>query len=105
MLIEKNNGSKNNNKCKNNPKILFTTKVGVRIPSGFSMSTISPFKNVENNHDASRCKDCIKDFCESLREHAMKIIKCLKMLSTKEQKQSYENAKVCYISKEKFENI
>ena len=25
-------------------------------------------------------------------------------LSTKEQQESYENAKICYISKEKFEN-
>ena len=28
--------------CKNNPKNLSTTKVGKHIPSGFSMSTMSP---------------------------------------------------------------
>ena len=49
----------------------------------------------------------MKRFCEFLREHAIKIInfkkKKMKLL-TKEQQESYENAKICYICKEKFEN-
>ena len=49
----------------------------------------------------------MKTFCEFLREHAMKIInfkkKKMKLL-TKERKESYENAKICYSCKEKFEN-
>ena len=49
----------------------------------------------------------MKMFCESLRDHAMKIInfqkKIMKLL-TKEQQESYENANICYICKEKFEN-
>ena len=49
----------------------------------------------------------MKKFRESLREHAMKIIKFKKkkMRSlTKEQQESYENEKIRYICKEKFEN-
>ena len=49
----------------------------------------------------------MKKFCESLREDAMKIINFKKkeMKSiTKEQQESYENAKICYICKEKSEN-
>ena len=46
-------------------------------------------------------------FCESLREQAMKIInfqkKKMKSL-TKEQQESYENAKIYNICKDKFEN-
>ena len=38
------------------------------------MTTISLFKSMENKHDIYRGKDCMKVFCESLREHAMKII-------------------------------
>ena len=38
------------------------------------MSTILSFKSIENKHDVYRGKDCIRTFCESLREHAMKII-------------------------------
>ena len=37
--------------CKNNPKNSFTTKVGKHISSGFSMSTIPSFKNVDNKDD------------------------------------------------------
>ena len=49
----------------------------------------------------------MKKFCESFREHAMKMInfKKKKMKSlTKEQQEIYENGKICYICKEKFEN-
>ena len=48
-------------------------------------------------------KIAYKRFCESLREHAMKIFfskkKKMKLL-TKEQQKIYENAKICYICKE-----
>ena len=68
------------------------------------MSIISSFKSLENKHDVYRGKDCIKKFCESLREHAVEIINSKKMkLSAKEQQESYENAKICYICKGKFE--
>ena len=73
------------------------------------MSTISSFKNKEEKHDILRGKHCMKKFCESLREHATKIIsfdfkkRKIKLL-TKEQQESYGNAKICYICKEKFEN-
>ena len=55
------------------PEKSSTTKVNEHIPSGFSMSTISSFKSIKNKHDVCRGKDCMKKFCESLREHAMKI--------------------------------
>ena len=49
----------------------------------------------------------MKKFCEFLRERAIKIINLKKKkmkLLTNEQQESYENAKICYICKEKFEN-
>ena len=93
--------------CKNNPENSSTAKVSKHIPSGFSVFTVSSFTSIENKHDVYRRKDCMKKFCESLREHAMKIInsKKKKMRSlTKEQQESYENAKICYICKENFKN-
>ena len=48
--------------CKNNPENSFATKVGEYIPSGFSMSTISSFRSIENKHDVYRGKDCMKKF-------------------------------------------
>ena len=48
----------------------------------------------------------MKKFSEFLREYAIKITDFLKKmnLSTKEQQESYENTKICYICKEKPEN-
>ena len=70
------------------------------------MSTISSFKSIENKHDVYKGKYCIKKFCESLREHSIRIInfkkKTMKLL-TKEQQELYQNAKICYLCKEKFE--
>ena len=71
------------------------------------MSTISSFRSIENKNDVCRDKDCMKKICGSLRNLAMKIInfkkKKMKLL-TKKQQESHENAKICYICKEKFEN-
>ena len=92
--------------CENNPEIPSTTKVSGHIPLGFSMSTTSSFKDIENNHDVYSGKDCTKTFCEQ----AMKVKKIIhfKMKRMKlfinEQQESYENAKICYIYKEKFED-
>ena len=100
-LIEK------TDECKNYPEISSTTKVVEHISSGFSMSTISSVKTIESKHDKYRGKDCVKRFCESLRDHTMQIIKFKKKkmkLLTKEQQESYKNAKIYYICKEKFEN-
>ena len=73
--------------CTNNPENAFTAKVCKHIPSGFSMSTISPFKTIENKYDVYRGKDCMKKLCKSLREHALKIInfkkKKMKLLTKK----------------------
>ena len=68
-LIEKTDG------CKNNPGNSSTVKVIEHIPSGLSMSTISSFKSIEKKHDVYGAKDCMKKFCESWREHTMKIRK------------------------------
>ena len=92
--------------CKNNPENSSTAKVSEHIPSGFSMSTISSFKSIKSKHDVHRGRDCMKKFCKSLREHAMKIINFKKKkinLLRKERQESYENAKIYYICKEKFE--
>ena len=49
----------------------------------------------------------VRRFCESFREHAMKMINFKKKkmkLSTNKQQESYENAKICYICQKKFED-
>ena len=93
-MIEKIHGSKNN------PENSSTNKVSEHISSGF---TISSFRNIENQHDVCRSQDCMKTFCEFLREHPMNIISFKKekiKVLTKEQHESCKNAKICYICKE-----
>ena len=66
------------------------------------MSTISSFKNIGNKHNLYRGKAYLKEFCESLREHAMKIINFKKekmKLITKEQQESYEHK---YVKDKKY---
>ena len=70
--------------CKNNPGNSSATKVGEHIPSDFSISTISSFKSIENQHDVYKGKDCKKMSCEYLREQAKK------MISFKKKKLSYQ---------------
>ena len=97
----------NIDECKNNLENSSTAIVSEHILSSFSMATIFSFRSIENKHDVYRGKYCIKKFCESLRQHAMKIISFKKKkmkLVTKEQQESYENAKICYTCKEKFES-
>ena len=93
-IIEKNDG------CRNNPEKSSTAKVSEHISSGFSMSTILSFRSIENKHNVYRNKDCMIKFCEFLREHAMAVINFKKKkikLVTKEQQESYENAKILYL--------
>ena len=90
-------------------KHLSTTKVSEHIPSAFSMSTISLSRSIENKHGVYRGKYCVKKFCESLREHSIKITnfkkKKMKLL-TKEQQESYENARIrCICKKNLKKNI
>ena len=93
--------------CKNNSENSSTTKERKDIHSGFSMSRISSFRSIENKLDVYRRKDCMEYFYEFLREHVKSIINFRKKkmkLWTKEQQEPYENAKLFYICKEKFEN-
>ena len=52
--------------CKNNPENSSEENEAEYIPSGFSMSTISSFKSIENKHDVYGSKDFMKKFYESL---------------------------------------
>ena len=58
-IIEKIDG------CENNPENSSTTKVSKPIPSGFSMSTISPFRSIKNWYDVCRGKNCMNRFVDS----------------------------------------
>ena len=72
-----------------------TKKIGRSV-----MSTVTAFDHIENKHTSYRGKDCMKKFCESLREHTKMIIdfKEKNMLPlTKEKLKSHQDTKVCWI--------
>ena len=53
--------------CKNNPENSSSAKVSKHIPSGFSISTISSFRSIENKHDIYRGKYCMKKSVKELK--------------------------------------
>ena len=93
------------NTCYNNPKESSTTKINHHTPSGYSIFTHCSFYESKNKLNYYRGEDCMKRFCKDLKEHATKIINYEKknmIPLTKEEKEDYNNQKVCYICKKEF---
>ena len=91
--------------CTNNPKKFSTKIIGEHIPCGYSMSTIWAFNNIENKHTLYRREDCMKKFCESLREPVKTLIdfEKKKLLSlTKEERKLHQDARSSYIYGKRF---
>ena len=65
---------KNMNTCHNNPEKSSTTKINKHTPSGYSLFTHCSFNRAKNKLDLYRGKNCMKNFCLDLKEHATKII-------------------------------
>ena len=62
------------NTCQNNPKKSSTTKINEHTTSGYSLFTHCSFDTTKNKLYYYGGKDCMKNFCIDLREHATKII-------------------------------
>ena len=92
--------------CQNNPNELSTTEINKHTPSGYSLFTHCSSDKSKNKLNHYRGKDCMKNFCKDLREHATKIInyekKKMTPLTTKE-KIHYNEQEICYICKKEFD--
>ena len=62
------------NTCHNNPKKSSTTKINKHTTPGYLLFTHCSFDTTKNKFDYYRDKNCMKNFCLDLREHATKII-------------------------------
>ena len=62
------------NTCQNNPEESSTTKINKHTASGYSLFTHCSFDATKNKLHYYRSKDCMKNFCKDLKEHAIKII-------------------------------
>ena len=93
------------NTCQNNPEKSYTEKKTTHKPSGYSLVTCCSFDKSKNEQKYYRGKDCMKLFCEDLKDQAMKIIENEKkemIPLTDEEKESYENQEICYICEKEF---
>ena len=87
------------NTCHNNPEKSSTTKLNN------SVFTHCLFDTTKNKLDYYRGKNCMKNFCLDIREHATKIIiyeKKEMIPLRKEEKDWHNMQKVCHICKEVF---
>ena len=74
-------------------------------PSGYSLVTCCSFDKSKNEQKYYRGKDCMKRFCEEIKNQAMKIINHeMKeiMPLTDEEKETYENQEICHICEKEF---
>ena len=91
--------------CYNNSEKSSTTKINRHTPSGYSIFTHCSFDKSKNKLNYYRGEDRMKRFCKDLKEHATKLINCEKKVMvplTKEEKEDYNNQKVCFICKKEF---
>ena len=93
--------------CQNNPENSYAQRKAKHKHSGYSLSLICSFDETKNRHKFYRRKDCIKRFCNDLKEITTEIInykeKEMTLLKDKEIN-FYERQKVCHICKEKLCN-
>ena len=90
------------NTSHNNPKKSSTTKINKHTPSGYSLFTYFLFDTAKNKLDYYRGKNCMKNFCLDLKEHATKVINYEKkemIPLTKKEEKMHNKQKVCYIFK------
>ena len=93
------------NTCNNNPNMSYTTVKALHKLSRYSLLTSCSFDKSENMQIYYNGKDCMKRFCNDLKEHVSRIInyetKPMTAL-TEEEKESYKNQQLCHICDKEF---
>ena len=92
------------NTCHNNLEKSSRTKINKHTPSCYSLFTHCSFDTTKNKLDYYRGKNCMKNFCLDLREHATKIIDYEKkeiMSLIEEKKKMHNTQNFCYICNKK----
>ena len=93
------------NTCHNNPEKLSTTRMNRHTPSAYSLFTHCLFDTTKNRFNYYRGKNCMKNFCLDLKEHATEIIgnERKEMIPlTKQEEKMPNKQKFCYICKKRF---
>ena len=93
------------NTCSNNPEKSYTEKKATHRPSGYSLVACCSFDNSKNERKYYIGNDCMKIFCNDLKEQANKIINYEKKETiplTDDEKEIYENQKIVIYVKNNF---
>ena len=93
------------NSCRNNLENSYTERKAKHAPSGWAMFTKCSFAEIENKFDYYRGIDCIKKWCEKLRDRATEITNCKEkeMIPLKDKEEEfYEKQEVRHICKKEF---
>ena len=93
------------NTCHNHSEKSSTTKINKHTPSGYSLFIHCSFDTTKNKLDYYRDKNCLKNLCLDLREHATKIINYEKeemILLTKRKEKKHNKKEVCHICQKRF---
>ena len=93
------------NTCQINPEKSYTEKKAMHRPSGYSLVTCCSFDKSKTECKYYRGEDCMKMLCKDLKDQSTKIINYEKkeiIALTDEEKETYENQKICYICEQEF---
>ena len=91
--------------CYDSPEKSSTAEINKHTPSGYSLFTYCSFDETKSKLSHDRSKNCMKNFCQDFKKHAIQIINYEKNkiipLTKKEEKQ-HNKKKACHICKERF---
>ena len=93
------------NTCNNTPNKSYAIAKELHKTSGYFLLTSCSFDKSENKQTYYRARDCMKRFCDDLKEHVTRIVNYeMKPMDplTEEEKESHENQKLCHICEKKF---
>ena len=80
-------------------------KKALQKPSGYSLLTSCSFDKLENKQTYCRGGDCMKRFCNDLKENLSRLtnyeMKPMDPL-TEDEKESYKNQELCHICDKEF---
>ena len=90
--------------CYDSPEKSSKTKINKHAPSGYSLFTHCSFDETKNKLECYSGKNCMKKFCQDLREHVTKIINYEKKeiipLTKKKKKDRTSKKFVIYVKKD-----
>ena len=91
--------------CQNNSNEPYTERKAIHKPCGYSLGLVYSFDSKEDKHSFYSGNDCIKKFCDEIKELGTKVANYEQKemtLLTDGENRYYEEQKECYICRKEF---